>query len=169
MHFEYEITQDEYVAGQLLYSKLSDPRRHAQVVVFCMLTGLALAATAWIVSELSEDANAWIPILLAALGVWWIYAGMANLFPSRYFRRVYRRTELAGKKFNADLNDRGFEVTGDLCSWRVQWPSVRFKGEDDCVFMLSSEGTIFMFGKKFLSNEQQQELRRLCALGTSDH
>ena len=165
MHFEYEITPDEYIAGQFLYSKLSGARKYVQVVVFCLLTGLSLVAAALIVDARIERVDRWVSILLAALGAWWIYAGIANLSPSRYFRRAYRRTQLPGQKFKADVNDDSFEVTGELCSWRVRWPGVQLKGESEHIFMLYSEGTIFMFGKKYLSNEQQQELRRLSGLG----
>jgi len=38
------------------------------------------------------------------------------------------------------------------------------KGEDKSVFMLYVEGTLFIFGKKYLTDEQQHELRRLAAI-----
>jgi hypothetical protein len=71
---------------------------------------------------------------------------------------------LAGKKFQAEVNEEGFEVVGDLRSWRVQWAGVSLKGENEHAFVLYSVGTVFMFGKKYLAAEQQQELRRLAAL-----
>jgi hypothetical protein len=93
-----------------------------------------------------------------------IYYGVGNFFPARHFRRAFHGAGLAGKKFKADVNEDGFEVTGDVCSWRIRWPGVQLKGEDERVIMLSSGGTIFMFGKKYLNNEQIQELRRLSGL-----
>lgn len=77
---------------------------------------------------------------------------------------------MAGKRFKADVNEDGFEVTGDLCSWHVRWLRVRPKGENERVFIftLYPEGTIFMFGKRYLNDEQQQELRRLSGLERSD-
>jgi hypothetical protein len=51
-----------------------------------------------------------------------------------------------------------------MCSWRVLWAEARLKGEDKCVFMFSGKGTIFIFGKKYLTDEQQKEIRRLAAL-----
>lgn len=103
-------------------------------------------------------------MLLAAIGVWWIYAGIASLFLARHFRRAYQGAEVAGKRFTADVNEDGFEVKGEFCTWRVQWAGVRRKGEDTQVFMFYSQGTVFMFGKKYLSIEQQQELRRLSGI-----
>ena len=156
MHFEYEITADEYVASQLLYYKLSGGRKHSERAVQWILAGIIFVAVAW-----DERSLKWAPILVALIGIWWIYSAVASLFPARYFRRVYSKSDLAGKRFKADVNEDGFEVTGDVCSWRVRWPGVGVKGENERVFMLYSHGTMFMFGKKFLSSEQQDELRRL--------
>jgi hypothetical protein len=155
MHFEYEITADEYVAAQLLYYKRRGGRKRVERAAGWILAGLFFIVVAW-----NERVLNWAPILLAAIGAWWIYAGVANLFPARYFRRAYREVEVAGKRFKADVNEDGFEVTGDLCSWRIRWPGVRLKCENKRVFMLYSAGTIFMFGKKYLNDEQQQELRQ---------
>ena len=163
MHFEYEITVDEYAAAQQLYHKQSGGRKRVERATGWIITGVFFIVIAW-----SERVLNWAPILLAATGVWWIYAGVATFFPTMHFRRAYRRVELAGKRFKADVTEDGFEVAGDLCSWRVRWPSVRLKGENERVFMLYSESTIFIFGKKYLSDEQQQELRSLSGLGRSD-
>ena len=49
----------------------------------------------------------------------------------------------------------------------VQWQGIGLKGENEKVFMIcSTGGTIFMFGKKYLTDEQQQELRRLSGLAS---
>jgi hypothetical protein len=159
MRFEYEITADEYAASQLLYHKLSVGRKRVERVVGSFLAGLIFLGTAW--TERSNDLS---PLLLAIVGAFWIYSGAVTLFPARYFRRVYRKSEVVGKRFNAEINEEGFEVTGDLYSWGVRWPGVRVKGENELVFMLSSNKTIFMFGKKYLSSDQQQELRKLSGL-----
>jgi hypothetical protein len=74
-------------------------------------------------------------------------------------------SELAGKTFRADLNEDGFDVAGDTCSWRVKWQGVRWNGENERVFMLYSQGTVFIFGKQYLTTEQQTELRSLSGLG----
>ena len=159
MHFEYEITADEFVASQLLYQKLSAGRKRVERVVYPFLAGLIFLATAW--TERSNDLS---PFLLALVGAWLIYSGAITLFPKKYFRRAYRKSELAGKRFNAEITEEGFEVTGDLYSWRVRWPGIRVKGENETVFMLCSNQTLFMFGKKYLSSDQQQRLRKLSGL-----
>jgi len=159
MHFEYEITADEFVASQLLYHKLSGGRKRVERAVSSFLAGLIFMATAW--TERSRDLS---PFLLAIVGAWCIYYGAVSLFPARYFRNAYRKSEVVGKRFSADVTEEGFEVTGDLRSWRVQWPGVRLKGENERVFVFCSYGTIFMFGKKYLSNDQQQQLRKLSGL-----
>lgn len=162
MQFEYEISGDDYVASQTLYLKLSsggkDRVRRASPWI---LAGVFFLVVVW-----NERVLGWPSILLAAVGVWWIYAGTVNLFPGRYLRRIYPGLGLAGKKFKAEVNEEGFEVVGDLCSWRVRWAGVLLKGESEHMFVLYSAGTVFMFGKKYLTDEQQQELRRLAALTT---
>jgi len=102
--------------------------------------------------------------LLAAIGAWWIYASVRSLYPARYYRRAYRSFEYAGKSFKASLDDGGFQVEGEFCEWHVKWPGVRLKGEGERVFIFLSGGTIFIFGKKYLSEGQQRELRRLSGL-----
>jgi len=159
MRFEYEITADEFAASQLLYYKLSGGRKRVERAVGWIVSGLALIFIAW--NERFLDSA---QIILGAIGAWWIYSGVASFFPASYFRRAYPKADLAGKRFTVDANEDGFEVTGDLYSWRVRWPGVRLKAENEQVFMLCSQGTIFMFGKKFLTDEQQQELRRLSGL-----
>src|SRR5579859_4633110 len=156
MQFEYKITVDDYIASQLLYWKLSAAHKPVKAGTWCMLLATLYFVVAWNKYELDFG-----PILLIVTGVWWIYFAVSNFFPKRYLRHCYSGLELFGKKFLADVNEEGFEVTGDLCSWRVRWPGVLLKGEGKQVFIIQSEdGHIFMFGKKYLSEEQQQELRR---------
>jgi hypothetical protein len=159
MHFEYEITVDEYVASQLLYQKLCNTRGRIRSGVWWILVGLLFIVIAW-----SERVLGWEPFLLGALGAWSVYAGVVNLFPARYLRRQYTKAELAGKTFKADLNEEGFEVSGDECSWRVRWRGVRLKGENESVLVLYGANTVFSFGKKYLSHEQQQEFCKLAGL-----
>jgi hypothetical protein len=159
IHFEYEITPEVYAACQLLYYRLSGGRGRVRGAVARIFTGLLLIFIAW--NERFADLA---QILLAAIGVWWTYSGVVRLFPERYFRRAYRKTDFANKKFEADLSETGFEVTGDRYSWSVQWPGVQLRGENDKAFMLCSQGTIFMFGKKYMSTEQQALLRKLSGM-----
>ena len=159
MNFEYEIGADEFVASQLLYDKLRRGRKRIELAVYSILAGLVCVVIAW-----NEWSHNWAPILLALVGASWIYSGAVGLFPAWYCRRAYPKSEVAGRSFKADVSEKGFEVTGDLCSRQVQWPGVRLKGENEQVFMLYSSGTIFMFGKKYLSSEQQQYLRKLSGL-----
>ena len=162
MHFEYEIPADEFVASQLLYHKLSGVKRFQRAAAW-ILSGLFL-----IVVACNQKLSDGSPLLLALIGGWWTYAGVQGLFPSRYFRRAYRAFEFAGSMFKADVDENGFEVKGDLCEWRVKWPGVKLKGEDERVFIFTSGGTIFTFGKKYLNSEQQQELRKLSGMANPD-
>jgi hypothetical protein len=117
MRFEYDTPTDEFVACQLLYYKLSGGRKRVVNAVGWIVAGLALMFIAW--SERFVDSA---PIILAAIGASWIYAGVASFFPARHFRRAYTKGDYAGKRLTADADADGFEVTGDLYSWRVRWP-----------------------------------------------
>ena len=159
MQFEYEISVDQSVSAHLLYHKMGDSRTRVKNRIYWMLGGIILIAVAW-----SERSANWSPALLAMIGAWWIYGVLVSIFPARYFRKAYPKSMLAGKKFKADVGEDGFEVVGDTCTWRVQWPGVSVKGENERVFVFSSYGTLFIFGKEYLSSEQQRELRRVSGL-----
>jgi len=162
MHFEYEITSDEYVASQALYCKLQGGRRQVERAAFWILSGLFFIVIAW-----NDSRPSLTPILIGAIGIWWTYAGIRMVFPSRYFRRAYRTFAFAGTKFKADIDESGFEIKSDFCEWIVRWPGVQLKGDDERVFIFVSGGTIFIFGKKYLNSEQQEELRRLSGLAAA--
>jgi len=159
MHFEYEITVDEFVASQLLYSKLKLGRKRTERAVQWVIAGLLFIAIGW-----SERPPTLGSFLVASIGVLCFYYAARYPFPTGYFRRAYRSAGMNGKKFKADVNEEGFEVTGDLCAWRIRWAGVQLKGEDERVFMFYAANTIFMFGKKYLNKEEEQELRRLSGL-----
>ncbi len=143
MRFEYEITADDYVAGQILYHQRSGGRKHIERAVGWCLVGLFFIVVAW-----NERALNWAPILLAAVGARWIYAGIANVFPARHFRRFYKGSEMAGKRFRADVGEDGIEVADDVCSRKVRWLGVKLNGENEHIFVFYAPDTIFMFGKK---------------------
>src|SRR5579862_3440458 len=140
MQFEYEISVDEYVAAVALYHKLSGRRvrLHENPIVW-IAVGVFFILVAW-----QEKTFNWGPVLLTLLGIWWIFAGFMGLFPTKHFRRTYQEA--------------------DFCAWRVRWRGVKVKGEDDLVFMFYSANTVFSFGKRFLDESQQEELRRLSGM-----
>jgi hypothetical protein len=159
MQFEYEIPIDEYVAGQDLYFQLSAGRKRIKTGLAWILEGAILIFVA-----LNGNVLNWPKILLLPIGAWSIYLGMAHFFPRWNLRRQYQASGLAGKKFQAHIDEEGFELAGDLCTWRIRWAGASIKGENERVFLLYSSGTLFTIGKKFLTDEQQHEFRKLAAL-----
>ncbi|HWZ55790.1 MAG TPA: YcxB family protein [Verrucomicrobiae bacterium] len=149
------------MAGQLLYHRLTTGNKHIKTGLIWTASGIFLALVA--VREKLVDLS---PILLAGIGVWWVWAGIACFFPARYLRRAYAKQRLAGELYRADVNEDGFEVVGKFRSWRVQWPGVLLKGENQDMFVFFASNTIFIFGKKYLNLEQQAELRKFAALQT---
>jgi hypothetical protein len=72
--------------------------------------------------------------------------------------------EVRGKKFEASMGEDYFEVAGEFCTWRIKWPGVSLKGENKDVFVFYAENYVFIFGKKYLNNAEQDELRRLIGI-----
>src|SRR5260221_732857 len=75
MHFEYEITVDQFEASQLLYHKLCGGRNHVERAIPWILSGIILVAIAC-----SEWSLNWTPILLALIGTWWICSAVIRFF-----------------------------------------------------------------------------------------
>ncbi len=156
MQFEYEIPVEEYAAAQMLYYKALSKGQLVKRVFTYMVLGLFYVLIA--IARWKPD---WPPVLLLFTGVLFIYGGIATLFPAaRHYSRYYAQSDLAGKKYCAEMNESGFSVSGDGCSWRVLWTEALHKGEDNRVFIFCAKGTIFIFGKKYLTDEQQRTLRR---------
>ena len=160
MEFEYKITSDEYAAAQALYHRLTGGRKRVQHTISVILVGSFFLVVAW-----NQRPIDWAQFLVGSLGVGWIYRGVLNLLlPARHFRRYYLTSELAEKSFRAKINEDGLDVAGDANIWQVKWQGVRWKGEDKRVFMFYSYGTIFIFGKQYLTRDQQEEMRMLGGL-----
>jgi len=160
VEFEYEITADDYAAASILSFKLS---RNRLTLALWLFAGLFLVLLA-----LLEKDRGWSPILLGAVGVWWMWAGIARLFPgesfSRHYRKRYQQLSLRGRKYTASLTDSGFQVAGENSSWRIPWSDVSQKGEDNRVFMFYCRGVLFIFAKRSLGDEQQSLIRTLSGL-----
>lgn len=154
MQFNYEITADEFVAAQIVLHTAKEKSRLIKRAFGYTLLGVGFGLIALFrYSDLG-------PLLLLLVAAHLIYVGITNLFPQRYFHKAYPQSELAGKSYQADLDDNGFTVSGDSCSWRVAWSEVHLKGENKRVFMFYAKGNLFIFGKKYLTDEQQRDIRR---------
>jgi hypothetical protein len=156
MEFRYEITIEEYVAGQSLYRKLSGRRE----IVRSSVTWIVFGVFVFIVAR-SQPFFGWLAFLMSCLGLYWVYLGILTLYPARFFRRTYGKSGLGGASYSAELDANGFQVAGDLYTWKVLWPGVKVKGEDKLVFVLYAANTIFIFGKNYLTPQQQEEVRTL--------
>ena len=55
-------------------------------------------------------------------------------------------------------------MAGDDTTWSRQWADISSKGEDKQQFMLYSRGTLFIFAKRYLTDEQQGVLRSFAGL-----
>lgn len=158
MQFNYEIQVEEYAAAQTLYYRKLYQRSLIKRAIFWVLIGLLFLTVALFRAE------EFGPVLLVLTAGWFICNGIGGFFPDGYYRRHYPQSGLAGKNYQVELDENGFFVTGDSCSSRVPWTEVHLKAEDKRVFMFNAKATLFIFGKKYLSDEQQQDIRRFAAL-----
>jgi hypothetical protein len=158
MQFEYEIPVEEYAAAQVLFYRAWSKGQVVKRAFAYIVLGLF-----YVMIGVFKWALDWPPILILLTGVFFIYAGIATLFPARQYRRYYSQCDLAGKKYHAEIDESGFSVNGDGCIWRVLWREALLKGEDNRVFMFCAKGTLFIFGKKYLTDEQQQAVRQFAA------
>jgi len=112
--------------------------------------------------EIWPDDHVQAAILFWVAAPWLIYS-ISKVFPQLIIRYDYRRSRIRGERYVADVDAEGFAVQGADVQWRVKWSAVEFKAEDDVVFALCAANSIFMFGKRFLTDGQQAELRTLMA------
>jgi hypothetical protein len=159
MQFEYEISVEDYAAAQVLYHKACVKGQFVSRPLAWGLFGLFFVLIAILRWETD-----WAPVLVLLTGGWFIYCAITMAFPMRHYRKFYPLSGLAGKKYHAELDANGLSVNGDGCSWRVPWAETLLKGEDKGIFMLCGKGTIFIFAKKYLTDEQQREIRGFAAI-----
>ena len=159
MRFEYEITADDYVRAQVLYHKHRVGWKRFRTAGARVVFAVVLFLIAF-----KERAFGWGSMFLVYCGLLYIYSGILSVFPARHFRRYYRRTELAGKRFEATVDEGGIEAKEEFFCMTTKWAGVKLKAESDLMFIYSASDRIFMFGKQYLSSEQQQDLRKLSGL-----
>lgn len=159
LKFTYEITEDDYVACQLLhYEAKYGKKRNTQNALAWILLGIFLIVVAYNAQEVS-----WPTVLLAMSGAYWTFSGVNAMFLVRHFRRFYPGTKLQGKKFNAVIDEQGIEISSNVTYTKSKWSDVTVRSEGKDAFMLYSQesATLWMFGKKYLNDEQQREMVRL--------
>jgi hypothetical protein len=160
MKFEYEISLKDYVSSQRLFQKLSYREKVIRSAITSTLTGtifIFIASDQQRVAELG-------PLLLACVGAWWIFSGLRSLVATWNFRSAYKGLGLTGEKFQMEADEKGFEVNADTWNRRIQWSDISLKGENKHVFIVYPESFIYMIGKQYLTEEQQQEFRKLAGL-----
>jgi hypothetical protein len=161
MQLEYEISEDDYVASQRLFWKLSYGRKRFKNPVSWILIGAFYIAIA-----LERQIFDLVFTLLAGAGAFWIWNSMWILFPESDLRRVYRGLDWVGKRFRAELNAEGFEVVEEFETNRIRWAGLKIKGENEQVVILCQGPgqSLHMFGKKYMTAEQQHEFRKLAGM-----
>jgi len=162
MEFEYEISAEDYADALILYYRLNRRRLSTSTGSLFIFGGFLLTV------GLIEREKGLSPLLLVALGAFTIWLGIVSAFPRlssrKKFRRHFRELGIEGKKSHANVNEEGLNITGDDETWSRPWADISSRGEDKQLFMFYSRGTLFIFAKRYLTSEQQQELRSLTGL-----
>lgn len=162
MQFEYEVSADDYADALILYYRLSRTRPGASTGTYFLFGGFLLAV------GLVERERGLSPLLLVALGALIVWFGVVSFFPRlssrRNYRKHYRELGIEGKKYDANVDEEGLNIAGDDTTWSREWPDISSKGEDKQLFMFYSRGTLFIFAKLYLTDEQQRALRSLTSI-----
>jgi hypothetical protein len=162
MEFEYEVSADDYVDATILYYKLNRRGLGAGNGKLFILGGLLLTV------GLIERARGISPLILVVIAAFTIWIGIVGVFPGlssrRNYRKHYQEWGIKGRKYRADVNEGGLNITGDEATWSRPWADISSKGENKQLFVFYSRGTLFIFAKRYLTDEQQQALRNLIGL-----
>jgi hypothetical protein len=165
MDFEYEVSADDYVDALILYYRVNRRRLGADTGMYFIIAGLLLSV------GLAERERGMSPLLVVAFAALMLWIGIVHVFPRlssrRSYRRNFRELGIEGKKYEANVSEKGLNIAGDDTTWRRQWSDISSKGEDRQLFMLYSRGTLFIFAKQYLTDDQQRELRTLASLPPS--
>ncbi len=162
MEFEYEVSADDYADASILYYRLNRRRLGANTGSFFIFGGFLLMV------GLIEWEKGLSPLLLVVLGGFTIWFGVVNAFPRlssrKKLRKNFREFGIDGKKYQANVNEEGLNIAGDSATWSRSWADISLKGEAKQLFMFYSRGTLFIFAKRYLTDEQQGTLRGLSGL-----
>lgn len=107
------------------------------------------------------------PIVLAAMGIWFLWMGISRATGVILFADAIERLSTARverNKHRANVNDEGFHVSAENRSWICRWSDVSPKGEDQQVFLFFSPGSLFIFAKRYwrTSSSQLYEVLPVC-------
>ena len=156
VEFSYEITKQDYAAANLLFSRLSG---HREKAMWSLFFGVLLTALPFF-----QDSPKVLFALGSLIGLWFLFRGIRGIFPNIGLGRYYQVQQLENEPYKAVVTQDGINVEGSLQGWKVKWPALTLRGENDKLFLLYCYPTVFIFGKRFLSNDQQGELRKLAGL-----
>jgi hypothetical protein len=162
MEFEYEVSAADYYDASIFYYRLNRRRLAAGSGSLFIFGGFL------IVVGLIEKEKGLSPLLLIALGAILIWFGVVGFFPRlsprKRFRKCFKELGIEGKKYRAAVDTEGINIVGDDTTWSRRWSDISSKGEDDKLFLFCSKFTMFIFAKRYLTEEQQQELRSFISL-----
>jgi hypothetical protein len=96
-------------------------------------------------------------ISIAALAI--IYTSIKSMFLESYLRKQFAGTGLAGKRYRAKVDEVGIEVVGDEAEWRMKWSYIKARREGKISFCFDGQTVMFIYGKRFLTEAQQENLR----------
>jgi YcxB-like protein len=161
IQFSYEITQQDFVEGNaLICAKLK--RRRSWIV---SLLGVAVIAVPF--SQVGPDgymqvdlASSWPFFLMGLLLMYW---GIRYQSPRYLARLAYPNTGIEHRPFRAVVSAEGIRVQGLYSEWKYTWQAMLLAEESATLFALYTGLQIFVFGKRFMTEDQISAFRQLVA------
>ena len=165
IEFAFEITKADYAEGTALISHKLKSRRSWVVP----LLGIALIA----VPFLQVDADGYTkpdPLLmwlLVSFGLIVIYYGVRYQSARYVSAQYYPATGIEHRPFSAIISAQKIRVRGTFSEWIYDWHAVLAAGESEKLFVLYTGLQIFVFAKRYLSNEQIIALQKFLSAQTA--
>ena len=109
-----------------------------------------------------EPGTAWMyPYLVVPFAAYLLYLSM--LWASPFLSGIisYRRTNLAGRKYQAHFSPAEVRVSGEYIVWIHQWPSFRITREAKNLFIFYDGISMYIFAKRYFTSAQMEDLRQL--------
>ncbi len=101
------------------------------------------------------------PVLVVPFGGYLIYVSLLYFFPYLAGLLHYRRTNLAGRRYDATFSENEVGVAGKDITSIHRWPSFQLIRESERLFVFYDGITMYIFAKRFFTPEQVRSLQNL--------
>lgn len=156
----YEITVDDYAEAMKVL------RRHVKGSAMARwgtpLIGLAVLLLPFINREPDGSYDKFL-LGLSFIGAFLLFCGVAQHLTRWNSRIFYKRIGVAGQTYTARFSPEDILIESTNEQWRIKWPAFSVRDESEKVFMLYKVPLMYIFAKRYFTEEQLNSLREFLA------